>query len=98
MTCDLDVVIGDSQANVVVVAGGFAVRGAADRKDTLHSQLIHRELVGVDDSSMSARRWREGEKKSQTDHLPQHWYIFNLVFLESSRQRTLTSLPLFYPY
>lgn len=37
----LNVIVGNCEANVVVVASHFVVGGAANRKDTFYSQLVH---------------------------------------------------------
>lgn len=50
----LDAIVGHCQADVVVVTCHLVVGGAADGEDALHSQLVHGELVGINDPSVPA--------------------------------------------
>lgn len=45
-------VVGHCKADVVVVTHHLVIGRAADGEDALHSQLVHRELVGIDDPTM----------------------------------------------
>lgn len=51
----LNVIVGNGEANVVVVTSHFVVGRAANRNDAFHSQLVHREVIGVNDPSVPVR-------------------------------------------
>lgn len=53
----LDGVVGHCQADVVVVTCHLIVGGAADGEDAVHSQLVHGELVGINDPSVPV--WKQ---------------------------------------
>lgn len=48
----LNVIVGNGEANIVVVTSHFVVGRAANRNDAFHSQLVHREVIGVNDPSV----------------------------------------------